>query len=131
MAEPPDPGLLAPRFLKYPYRVGDAGVPATTTAEDHVRDLILQVLFTNPGERVNLPEFGVGLQRLVFAPNGDALRSSVQLLVTTNLNRWLGDRLQATEVSVSSQPGEEQVLEIDIAYTLKASREQRRLRVQL
>ena len=64
-----------PRFLKYPYSVSGSGIPNTTLADDHLRDLILQVLFTSPGERVNLPEFGVGVQRLVFEPSSDTLRS--------------------------------------------------------
>src|SRR5690348_15588357 len=89
-----------PRFLDYPYSVSGKGTPNTTTPDDHLRDLILQVLFTNPGERVNLPEFGVGIQRLVFAPNSDALRSSTQFLVSANLQRWLGDRIDVEQVNV-------------------------------
>ncbi len=75
----------APRFLDYPYMVGSTGAPNTTGVDDHMRDLILQLLFTNPGERVNLPEFGVGVQQLVFAPNSDALRTSAQFLISTGL----------------------------------------------
>src|SRR5215475_6257486 len=89
------------RYLDYPYSVSGTGIPHTTTADDHLRDLILQVLFTNPGERVNLPEFGVGVQRLVFAPNSDSLRSSVQFLVTTSLRKWLGDRINVDQVNVT------------------------------
>ena len=90
------------RFLDYPYGIGGDGAARTTTAGDHLRDLIVQVLLTNPGERVNLPEFGVGVQRLVFAPNNEALRSSTQFLVTANLRRWLGDAIDVDAVTVSS-----------------------------
>src|SRR5258708_19879682 len=95
------------RFLDYPYTVGTGGTPALTGAADHLRDLILQVLFTIPGERVNLPEFGVGVQRLIFAPNSDPLRSSVQMLVTTGLRRWLGARIAATQLLLTTAPGEQ------------------------
>ena len=57
---PDQTSLNVPRFLDYPYSVSGNGTPSTTLADDHLRDLILQVLFTNPGERVNLPEFGAG-----------------------------------------------------------------------
>jgi len=121
----------SPRFLDYPYGVGGNGTPNTTGADDHLRDLILQVLFTNPGERVNLPEFGVGVQRLVFAPNSDALRSTAQFLITTNLNRWLGDRISVEQVAVSSVPGAEETVTIDITYSVKTTRQRQQLQVQV
>jgi len=123
--------LRQPRFLDYPYSVSGSGIPNTTTPDDHLRDLILQVLFTNPGERVNLPEFGVGVQRLVFAPNSDALRSSTQFLVNANLQRWLGDRINVEQVNVSSEPGYEETVTIEIVYTLKATQERQRVQVQV
>src|SRR4030095_4467870 len=107
------------RYLDYPYSVSGTGVPQTTSTDDHLRDLILQVLFTNPGERVNLPEFGAGIQRLVFAPNSEALRSSVQFLISTNLQRWLGDRIHVEQVNVSSDPGFENIVTIEIVFTVK------------
>ncbi|SRR5258708_1754956 len=119
------------RFLDYPYTVGTGGTPALTGAADHLRDLILQVLFTIPGERVNLPEFGVGVQRLIFAPNSDPLRSSVQMLVTTGLRRWLGDRIDVTQVLVTSEAGEEETVTIEIFYTIKTTRESQSLQVQV
>src|SRR5437879_10561993 len=113
MADPiqSDPRVL--RYLDYPYSVSGNGTPNTTTADDHLRDLILQVLFTNPGERVNLPEFGVGVQRLVFAPNSDALRTSAQFLISTNLQHWLGDQINVDAVTVASEPGVEETVTIE------------------
>ena len=119
------------RFLDYPYGVAGTGTPQTAAPDDHLRDLILQVLFTNPGERVNLPDFGVGVQRLVFAPNNDTLRSSVQFLISTNLNRWLGDRLNVEQVSVTSDPGLEETVTLDITYSVKATQERQRVQVQV
>jgi phage baseplate assembly protein W len=124
-----DPRQL--RYLDYPYGVSGNGTPNTTTSDDHLRDLILQVLFTNPGERVNLPEFGAGVQRLVFAPNSDALRSSTQFLISTNLQRWLGDRIDVNQVVVTSDPGFEEIVTIEITYTLKATQQRQQLRVQV
>jgi phage baseplate assembly protein W len=117
----PDP--TAARFLKYPYGVGGSSVPQTTTADDHLRDLILQVLFTSPGERVNLPEFGAGVQRLVFEPAGDALRASAEFLISTNLQRWLGDRIDVERVIVTTDDANDGVVTIDISYSLKATQQ--------
>jgi uncharacterized protein len=118
------------RHLGYPYAVAASGLPATKTADDHLRDLILQVLFTSPGERVNLPEFGVGLQRLIFEPSSDAMRASVQFLVSTNLRRWLGDRIDIEQVQVNSEPGLEQTVTMEITYVVKTTRQRQRLQVQ-
>jgi phage baseplate assembly protein W len=121
--------LTEQRFLAYPLRVSGLGTPATSNAEDHLRELILQVLFTVPGERLNLPEFGVGVHRLVFEPNSDTLRTSVQFLITTNLNRWLGDRINVEQATVTSITGEEETATIEIVYTLKATQQRQSLQV--
>src|SRR5687768_13061390 len=123
-----DPRL--PRYLAYPYKIAGSGMPATTGPEEHLRELVLQVLFTNPGERVNLPEFGVGVQRLVFEPSSTALPASVELLVTSNLQRWLGDRIHVEQVRVTSEPGQEETVTIEIIYLVKSTRRRQRLQVQ-
>ena len=129
MAIPTDP--RAQRFLGYPYSTGSTGAPKTDGPDDHLRDLILQVLFTNPGERVNLPTFGVGVQQLVFAPNSDMLRSSAQFLINTNLQQWLGDRITTNQVTVSSIAGEEETVTIEIVYTVNATQQQQSFQVQI
>jgi uncharacterized protein len=123
--------LLARRYLDYPYGVSGSGTPNTTPPDDHLRDLILQVLFTNPGERVFLPDFGAGVSQLVFAPNSDALRVTAQFLISTNLQHWLGDRINVDQVAVTSEEGFENVVTIEISYTVKATLERRTLDVQV
>ena len=118
-------------FLDYPFWIGAEGSARQTTGADHLRDLIIQVLLTNPGERVNLPEFGVGIQRLVFAPNSESLRASTQFLVTTNLRRWLGDKIDVERVDVSSFIGEEETVTIEIVFVEKRTRERRSLQLQV
>ena len=121
----------ASRYLDFPYSVSSTGVPNTTPYLDHIRDLVMQVLFTIPGERVNLPEFGVGVQRLVFAPNNEALRTGAQFLISSNLNRWLGERIEVNQVSVTSELNEEEKVTIEIFYTIKATQQRQQLRVRI
>jgi Bacteriophage baseplate protein W len=123
-----DPGRP---FMGFPLTVAPGGSIATTGLEDHMRDMILQVLLTEPGERLNLPGFGCGVRQFVFAANNDVLRSTAQLLVTHNLQRWLGDRIDVSQVTVTSQPGEEQTLTIDVAYVIRQSQSGQQLRVTL
>ena len=80
---------------------------------DHVRDMILQVLFTNPGERVNRPDFGCGLLQMVFMPNSDALATATQFLVQGALQRWLVDEIQVENVQVTKA---EERLVVEVTY---------------
>jgi len=67
-------------YLDFPFRIDGRGRSGETDTDDHVRDLIWQVLFTSPGERVNRPDFGCGLKTLVFMPNSDALAAATQAM---------------------------------------------------
>jgi phage baseplate assembly protein W len=102
------------QFLDYPFHVDGAGRAAATDADDHVRDLIHQVLFTAPGERVNRPDFGCGLLQMAFMPNGDVLAGATQFLVQGALQRWLADIVEVEEVTVIA---EEERLTVTVAYT--------------
>jgi len=101
-------------FLDNPFHVDARGRAALTPLDEHIRDLIYQVLFTAPGERVNRPDFGCGVQQLVFMGNSDALAAATQFLVQGSLQRWLGDLIQIDKVAVAN---EEERLSIEVVYT--------------
>ena len=65
-------------YLDFPFRIDKRGRTTVTGENDHIRDMIEQVLFTNPGERVNRPDFGCGLKRLLFMPNSQPLAAATQ-----------------------------------------------------
>jgi phage baseplate assembly protein W len=88
--------------LDFPFRIDGRGRAAQTGGDEHIRDLIEQVLFTAPGERVNRPTFGSGLLQLVFAPNSDELATATQFLVQGALQQWLNDLVQIEAVGVES-----------------------------
>jgi len=110
------------RYLDYPLHIDGRGRSAETDADDHIRDLIFQVLFTNPGERVNRPDFGCGIKQLVFAPNSDALAAATQTLIHGSLQRWLGTIIDVQQLTVEAR---EETLLVTIAYVNLRTGEQR------
>ena len=101
-------------FLDHPFHIDGQGRIATAQSDDHIRDLIHQVLFTSPGERVNRPDFGCGLQQLVFMPNDDLLAAATQALVLGALQRWLADVITVESLQISSQ---ESRVTVDVVYS--------------
>lgn len=96
-----------------------SGQAAQAPYGTHVEQMIWQLLLTDPGERVCLPQFGCGLRRLLFAPNSDALQATAQLLIMQNLSQWLGNQINVQKVQVSSGPGGDySTLSVVIEYTL-------------
>src|ERR1700741_795092 len=89
--------------VDFPFHFDRRGRAAGVDDDGHIRDLIEQVLFTAPGERVNRPDFGSGLLRLVFAPNSDQLAATTQYLVQGSLQQYLGDLIQVDAVDVENE----------------------------
>lgn len=106
--------------IDYPFHSDRRGRTAETDQEDHVRDLIEQVLFTAPGERVNRPDFGSGLMQLVFAPTSDEVATATQFLVQGALQQWLGELIQVEAVQVES---EDATLRVSVQYTLRRNQQ--------
>lgn len=117
---------MSPQYLDQPFHVDGRGRAAVTDVDDHVRDLIAAVLFTNPGERVNLPEFGCGLRQLVFAPNGDLLASATEAIAAAALDRWLADWISVEKFEVRA---DEATLNVRLTYVRRDTQE--RARVEL
>jgi hypothetical protein len=100
----------------YPYGIDHRGRTAATSSEDHVRDMIEQLLLTEPGERVNRPDFGGGLRQLVFAPNSPELAATLTFSLRAALQLWLGDVISVEELTVTADDSK---LSISITYTLR------------
>jgi phage baseplate assembly protein W len=106
--------------VDYPYHYDPRRRTALTTYEDHVRDLIEQVLFTAPGERVNRPTFGSGLLQLVFSPLSDELAATVQFLVQGSLQQWLGEVILVEGVAVET---EDATLRVTVQYVIRRTQQ--------
>lgn len=102
--------------IDFPFHFDRLGHTATTGDDDHIRDLIEELLFTHPGERVNRPDFGSGLLQLVFAPNSPELAATLQFTVQAALQRFLADLIDLQAVTVTS---EEATLRVVVQYVVK------------
>lgn len=96
------------------------GKTAGSTDDNHIRDMIEQVLFTAPGERVNRPSFGSGLLQLVFEPNSNELSATTQFLVQSSLQQWLGDLIEVNDVKIES---EEASLTVSVVYMVRSTQQ--------
>ncbi len=106
--------------VAFPFRFDGGGRTADVGDSDHIRDLIEQVLFTSPGERINRPNFGTGLMQLVFAPNSNELATAIQFLLQGALQQQMGDLIQVNEVAVDSVDA---TLTVTVRYTVLRTRQ--------
>src|SRR5262249_45901582 len=102
--------------IDYPFHFDRQGRTALAEDDKHIRDMIEELLFTNPGERVNRPDFGSGVLRLVFAPNSPEVAAAIQFTTQAALQRWLGDLIEVQKLQVDS---EDSTLRIQIQYTVR------------
>jgi phage baseplate assembly protein W len=118
------------RSIRYPIAI-DSGIGRLAEESDyakHVEQMMRQVLLTNPGERINRPDFGCGLRRMVFAPNSDVTASLTRVTVYQALEKWLGTLISVEEVNVEAT---HEILEVSVAYVLKARQERRYLNLEV
>jgi phage baseplate assembly protein W len=101
--------------LNFPYQFDGRGRTQEVTVQQYVLQLVEQVLFTSPGERVNLPDFGSGLLQLPFAPNSQELAAATQFAVQGALQKWLGNYLRVQSVTATAQ---EAALSVTVSYSL-------------
>jgi uncharacterized protein len=106
----------------FPFLFDRQGRTAGADDTAHLRQMIEQVLFTNPGERVNRPDFGSGLLQLVHAPNSEVLAAALQANVHGSLQRWLGDVLTVEKLDVENVDNK---LLVEVTYSALRTQELR------
>lgn len=105
--------------LDFPYDFSGLGRTASTGREDHIRDLMEQILFTSPGERVMRPEFGAGLLDLIFEPNSATLAATTQMLIHSALELNLSHLIAVQGVDVEN---DDAALRITVRYAVLRDR---------
>jgi phage baseplate assembly protein W len=106
--------------IDFPFNFDGRGRTTPTSDEDHIRDMIEQLLFTSPGERVNRPDFGSGILQLIFAPNSPELAATLQFTLEAALQRWLGDVIQIQALGVESVDAQ---LRVNLQYVIRRTQQ--------
>jgi phage baseplate assembly protein W len=116
------------RHLAFPFRIGADGRTANPdTLDQHVKEELIQLLLTNPGERAFLPAFGGGARRLVFEGIQDTTESMTKAMISQAIGTWLQERVTVESLDVTAK---DSTITIDIAYRIAGTDDQRQLRFQ-
>jgi phage baseplate assembly protein W len=105
---------------KFPLQVDPAGRLATSSREQRIEESIYLILGTAKGERVMRPDFGCGLQDLVFAPDNAITRTRVAETVREALVRF-EPRIDLLGVSAESGTDQPNLLLIRIDYLVRST----------
>jgi phage baseplate assembly protein W len=112
--------------VRYPYGFDTSGQSAQCDDNDHINQMLAQLLFTNPGERVMQPNFGSGVAQLVFAPNSPQLAATVEYTMQGAIQQYLGDVIALQALTVDAQ---DSTLTIDISYIVRSTGQTASLRL--
>ncbi len=104
--------------LRYPFGFDTGGHTAQCSDTDHINQMLAQLLFTNPGERVMQPTFGSGVMQLVFAPNSPQLAATVEYTMQGAIQQYLGDIVALQNLTVNA---DDSTLTIDIGYIVRST----------
>ncbi len=99
--------------VNFPYQFDGRGRTLDPLAS-YVEQLVEQVLFTSPGERVNMPDFGSGLLQLAFTPNSQEMAAATQFAVQAALQKWLANLVTIQSVVAAA---DDAILKVTVTYT--------------
>ncbi|HKV35179.1 MAG TPA: GPW/gp25 family protein [Pyrinomonadaceae bacterium] len=95
-------------------------VPAMVAYEEDIRQSIMIIMGTEPGERIMRPDFGAGLNRFVFEPANTTTMALIQTRVRGALVDW-EPRIEVIDVKVTLDPNERNLLLIETTYRVRAT----------
>jgi phage baseplate assembly protein W len=110
----------------FPFKIETNGSVSSVSGDENIKAKIIQILFTSPGERINMPEFGCGLRDLVFDPNNEILAATTEFNIRKSLERWLGDEILVETVDVESK---DEKLIVVIVYIRKDALEKQAIKI--
>ena len=116
------------RHLVFPFQAGKDGRTAQVSSlEEHVRQELIQLILTNLGERIFLPEFGGGVRRRVFENVDPTTEGMTKAMLTQAISRWLGHRVTLESLNVEI---ENETIEVKIKYKITGTEDTRVMRFQ-
>jgi Bacteriophage baseplate protein W len=114
--------------LAFPFHISSNGsMNQVSAVEEHVKHELIQLVLTDIGERLFLPEFGGGARGLLFKNIDEATSSIVKSTLVESISKWLGHRITIVDLKVTA---EEERLNIEISYRLVGTEDIRTLLFQ-
>jgi hypothetical protein len=110
----------------FPMAIDSTGSVALVRREREIEESIRLILGTSYGERPMRPEFGCGIHEHVFSPADATTAGRIAYDVRTSLDRW-EPRIDVTDVVVTSAPGDQSTLYVDITYAIRGTNDPRNL----
>lgn len=86
--------------------------------DQSVRESMLNILLTSPGERLQRPDFGAGLLNFIHQPNNETTRNLIAGVVRKSLGLW-EQRVIVDGVDVQPSPGNLAEVHINISYRMR------------
>jgi phage baseplate assembly protein W len=123
-------GQLYGRSMSFPPRIGEDGRVAWSEGETNVREAIQIILKTEEKERINLPGFGAGLQRLLFEPNTVTTQTVIKDRITKSLQLW-EPRISISQVDVRRDPSDPEAAIANIEYRLVSTHIEQNVNVRI
>lgn len=114
------PDLDVPRAAGPGLQLAPGGGIDTVTGAAAVRQAILLLLTTRPGERVMRPDYGCNLHRLAFAPNDATTHGLAMHYVRRALERW-EPRIDLLALDARADPAEPARLVLELEYRVRAT----------
>jgi len=106
--------------INFPWTFDGRGQTAAVNESKHIRQLLEQLIFTSPGERVNRPTFGSGILQLIFAPNSPEVAATLQFTMQAAIQQWLGDIIELRNLEVIAS---DSTLTVDLVYSIRRTNE--------
>ena len=106
------------KFLGAPYPITyhPLGFFHTQNGISQIKSDLLILLLTSPGERVMLPDFGTGLDRLIFDPNDPTIEDQARELIVNAITTW-EPRIAVQDIQImAASDSQEHVLAIKIVF---------------
>jgi len=118
------------RGIAFPFQVGTQSFPKEATNEALIKQSLVQIITTQPGERYMLPEFGCGALNFVFEPDDAVLTAYIQDTVSRSIARW-ETRVVVNAVKVERNSLFESQIIVTVEYTVKATSQTQNVSVTL
>ncbi len=106
--------------IKFPFSKYIDGIPGKSSNEEVIRDDLMQLLLTEPGERVMRPDFGVGLNRLLFEHDPVLIDGLAHKLIRTAIEKF-EPRIEiiSLTIQIKTEAGGINTLIINLVYSFR------------